>query len=134
MGMIQILPLFSDWSLLVIRLVVGVIFLAHGWPKIKNLRQNAINFGMMGFKPGAFWGTIVAFAETFGALSILLGLFSSWAALALAVDMIVATLWRIKNGHKLVNGYELDLILMASAFAISALGPGMYSLASYLSW
>src|SRR5689334_13203963 len=106
MNLLTLFPLFSGWALLVMRVVVAVIFLAHGWPKIKNLKQNAVNFGMMGFKPGAFWGTVVAFTEILGGLSILLGAFSQFAALPLVIDMIVATSFKIRKGMKLINGFE----------------------------
>ena len=48
--------------------------LRNRWQKIKNLRANAQNFEMMGFRPGIFWGTIVALTETIGSLAVILGL------------------------------------------------------------
>lgn len=131
--MITLLSIFSEWALLILRVVYGCIFLAHGWPKLKNLKTTAQNFQMMGFKPGAFWGTIAAVVETFGSLAIILGLGTQYVALALAFQMLVTTLWRMKNGQKLVGGFELDLILLAAGLILATLGAGSYSLDSYLS-
>lgn len=119
---------FNDWSLLGLRLVFGAIFIAHGWPKIKNLKANAQNFEMMGFKPGSFWGTIVAFVEFFGGLAIIMGLYAQIAGLLLAIDMAVSTLWKIKRGQKFIGGFELDLILFAVGLSLLTLGAGIYSL------
>jgi uncharacterized membrane protein YphA (DoxX/SURF4 family) len=41
--------LYDIWAILILRIVLGLIFIAHGWPKIKDLRQNAKNFSGMGF-------------------------------------------------------------------------------------
>ncbi|MDP1719353.1 MAG: DoxX family protein [bacterium] len=134
MNLLSILPIFTDWPLLIARVVIAAIFLAHGWPKIKNLKQNAHNFGMMGFKPGAFWGTVVAFTEVFGGLAILVGIATPFAGFALVIDMLVATLWKLKKGMKLIGGYELDLIILATCLILAIAGPGIFSLHSYLGW
>lgn len=130
--MISILLIFSDWTILILRVVFAVIFLAHGWPKIKDLKVNSQNFAMMGFKPGAFWGTIVAFVEFFGALALITGLYTQLAALLIAIQMLVAAAWKIKNKQGLVGGFEFDLILAAAALLLATLGAGLYSLDSYL--
>lgn len=130
--MIASLLLYSDWAVLVLRLVLGSIYLAHGWPKIKNLKVNAANFGMMGFKPGAFWGTMVALVEFFGALALIAGLYTQLVALLIAGEMLVVVLWKMKNKQRLIGGYELDLTLSAAALLLASLGAGVYSLDSYL--
>lgn len=126
--MIQLFYIFSDWAIVVLRLAVAVIFLAHGWPKIKDLKTTAINFNTMGFKPGRFWGTLVAVVEFFGALFLIFGLFTQIAALLLAVNMSVAMIWKIKNGMKLVGGYELDIILLVALLVLAAMGSSIFSL------
>ncbi|MDP3901402.1 MAG: DoxX family protein [bacterium] len=129
--MIQLLLIFSDRTIFILRIVLALIFLAHGWPKIKNLKANAQNFNMMGFKPGALWGTVVALVEFAGALLLLLGLFTPVVSLLLASEMAVAMIWKIIKGQKLVGGYELDLILLASVLLLATLSGGLYSLDSY---
>ena len=129
--MIQYLFIFSDWGIFILRLALGLIFLVHGWPKLKNLKVTAQNFEMMGFKPGIFWGTIVAVVEFVGGLAVLVGLYTQLAAPFLAIDMLVAVIWKMKRGQKLVGGYELDLSIMSIALLLSTLGAGAYSLDNY---
>ena len=134
MNLLTLFPLFSGWASLALRLVVTAIFFAHGWPKIKNLKQNAVGFGMMGFKPGAFWGTLVAFTEVFGGLAVLLGVFTQFVTFPLVIDMIVATFFKIRKGMKLRDGFELDLLLIGALLVIATAGPGFLSLQSYFGW
>jgi putative oxidoreductase len=125
-----LLPLlaFSDWSLFLLRVVFAVIFLAHGWPKLKNLKATQENFGMMGFQPGWLWGTIVAVLEPLGGLLILLGIWTQLFALLLAVQMIVAALWKISKKQGLAGGYELDLLLVAAGLILATMGGGVLAL------
>jgi len=125
---LNILLVFSDWSLLLLRIVVGIIFLVHGWPKLKKLTETWGNFSMMGFKPGWFWGTIVAVLEVVGGALLLLGIWVQVPALLLAVQMMVVTLWKIKKGEKLSGGYEFDLLLVAGALVLVTMGGGAFSL------
>lgn len=122
-----LLPLlaFSDWSLFLLRVVFASIFLAHGWPKIKNLKATHENFNMMGFRPGIFWGTIVAVLESIGGLLILLGIWTQLFALLLAIEMAVTTLWKVSKKQGLVGGYELDLLLLMAGLALATMGGGV---------
>ena len=129
--MIQLFFVFSDWAILLLRLVLGLIFIAHGWPKIKNLKTTQANFDGMGFKPGKFWGSLVALAEFFGGILMILGLFTQVAAFILALEFIVIMIWKLKIKQKLVGGYELDLILLAALLALATAGSSLYSLDSY---
>ena len=109
----------------------GIIFLVHGWSKIKNLRETGQNFEMMGFKPGSLWGTGIAIIEFFGGLFLIAGLFTSITALILAFEMIVTTIWKIIRRQKLIGGYELDLALLVSLLVLATIGGGIYSLDTY---
>ena len=122
--MISVLYIFSDWAILILRVVISGIFLAHGWPKLKDLKTTINNFGMMGFKPGWFWGTFIAFLETVGASLLLLGVEVQLWGLLFAFEMLVAALWKKKKGQGLVNGYELDLLLLAACLVLATVGGG----------
>ena|SRR3989344_7052404 len=126
--MINLLLPFGDYGLLVLRLMVAAIFAAHGWPKLKNLKTTQQNFGMMGFKPGWLWGTVVALLESAGSVLLIIGLGTQLLAFLLAIQMLVATVWKIKTGNKFVSGYELDLLLVACLLALATSGGGALSL------
>jgi putative oxidoreductase len=126
----MILPLlvFGDWALLVLRLMVAGVFLAHGWPKLRDLKTNAENFGMMGFRPGWFWGTIVALVENLGGALLMLGIGTQAVGVLMAGQILVAAIWKKRQGMGLVNGYELDLLLAAAALVLATNGGGALAL------
>ncbi|MDP3999385.1 MAG: DoxX family protein [bacterium] len=126
--MFDILLIFSDWSIAFIRLVVGLIFLVHGWSKLKALKATQESFTMMGFKPGWFWGTLVSIVESLGGALIFLGVWVQFPALLLAIQMLVATIWKKKRGQVLSGGYELDLLLVAACLIIATMGAGAFAL------
>jgi hypothetical protein len=57
-----------DWVLLLIRSVLAAVMIYYGWPKIRDPASNAKDFVRMGFKPGMFWGTLIAVVEFFGGI------------------------------------------------------------------
>ena len=131
MNIITLLSIFSEWGLVALRVAFGVVFFAHGFSKFKNLKETQEWFQSIGYKPGAFWGTLVALVETLGSLAIILGFYTQSAAVLLAVVMINSTIWRMRQGHKLVGGYELDLALLGIALFLATNGAGIYSLDAY---
>src|SRR6202008_2354271 len=64
-----------DWILLLVRLVLGAGMIYYGWPKARDLRANAKDFEGMGFKPGIFWGTLIAAVEFLGGIVVVLGIY-----------------------------------------------------------
>jgi len=109
--MIPVLLIGQRVAFLLLRLGAAFVFMAHGLPKIKNLKVTAENFSAMGFRPGKFWGTSIGLLEVFGSIALIAGLFTQIFALLFAIEMVVAGLWKMRHKQKLVNGYELDFIL-----------------------
>jgi len=118
----------GGWVLLFLRLVLGAIVIAHGWPKMKNLKQNGANFEGMGFRPGALWGTIAALIEFVGGIALIIGLFVSGVALLLSLEFIVIVVWKLAKNNPFVGGIEFDLLILAAACALAVLGAGVFSL------
>jgi putative oxidoreductase len=121
---------FGDVALLLLRLVVGIAFMMHGWGKIRN------PFAWMGPEaaiPGAFQG-LAALSEFGGGLAWILGLLTPLASLGIAITMAVATSFHaIQRGDPFVSqtggaSYELALVYLVIALALLALGPGRLSL------
>jgi len=120
--------LYASWALLILRIAVGATFLAHGWPKIKNLKATQENFGNMGFKPGKLWGTIAAVLEFVGGIFLIAGFFTMLVALLFVGEFFVITIWQIRRGAKFYEGWEIDTLIFAIVIMLFAVGAGPYSL------
>ncbi len=137
--MVPFFLIFSDWAFLALRLALGVIFIAHGLPKLKNLEGTSGWFASIGFKPGKFWATVVGIAEFAGGIFLIAGFLTQVAAAALTLQFIVIMIWRLKRKDKLVSaaggqGYEFDLALLAALFTLVTVGSTLFSLDSYFGW
>jgi len=126
---------FHDLVPLPLRVVMGLAFIVHGYPKITHLALTAQSFGQQGFVPGLFWASLVAIVEFVGGVCLVLGLLTRYWSLALAVEMVVTTLAvKVPRGASFVArggqgpGYELDLIYLAGALALVVLGSGPLSI------
>jgi putative oxidoreductase len=126
-----------DWPLLadlrdeislLVRWVVGVTFIYYGWPKIKNLRQNARDFEGMGFKPGIVWGTLVAGLEFFGSLALMLGVYVWLVSAGLVIHMTIGSIWKITKTDKPFSDWSYDVLLATLAIVLLMLGSGSYVL------
>jgi putative oxidoreductase len=124
----------SEATLLVVRLIVGIIILAHGWQKLAVI--GPANFGQGLAQSGVplpiFMGYLVTFTEVVGGILLIGGLLARPAALLLTINLTVATL--LVNIHVgLLSstggiGAELPLALIAGLLAIFLAGPGRLSL------
>ncbi len=127
-------PALVDISLLALRIVVGVIFAAHGAQKMfgwfgGNGLQKTVE--MMG---GGVLPYLVSIGEFFGGVGIIFGFLTRFSALANIVIMIGAiAMVHGANGFFLSNkGYEYNLALIGLLLPIFLCGPGRLSLTHLL--
>ncbi len=76
---------------MITRLIVGVLMIYYGWPKLKDPAKNAHDFKGNGFKPGWAFGSLVLMAEFFGGILVLLGAYVWVAAAAFGFEMLLGT-------------------------------------------
>ncbi|MCL4391786.1 DoxX family protein [Patescibacteria group bacterium] len=125
--MIQLLLIWSDWGILFLRVVLGLIFIRHGLPKMKDLKATGESFASMGFKPGRLWGTLVAILEVIGGLALIAGFFTQIVAALFVIEFIVI-IAAVKRKSGFVGGYEFDLLILASAVLLVFLSGGSLSI------
>lgn len=114
-------------ALLIMRLALGAVMLAHGSQKVFG---NLHNFSHMvsGMGMPAWLAYVAAFTEFVGGILILAGFFTRPVAFAMCVDMSVA-IWKVHLHNGLTGsqgrpGYELPLALFSLAFALIFFGAG----------
>jgi uncharacterized membrane protein YphA (DoxX/SURF4 family) len=115
-------------GLLVLRLALGLIFFTHGYPKLAHSGAGMQSFFVEHGLPGYFV-YISGVLEVFGAILLVLGLFTRGAALLLAIEMGVA-IWKVHSGggYLAVHNYEFPLAVLAGNFALATVGAGRLSL------
>jgi len=116
--MFPLLLIYGDWSIFILRIILGIIFIVQGWLKLKNLKGASAWFDSVGFKPGQFWAPIVAAVECLGGLFLILGILVQPVAILLAIQFLVIVGWKIFTKQKFVGNLELDLILLASILVV----------------
>jgi len=126
---VQILEKLKPLALLWLRVGLGVVFLFHGYQKLFGAPAAALQaFLHMGFPPYVVYlsGTL----ELFGAVLLILGLFTRVTALLLGIEMAVALVKVAvpQGGLYAVSNYELILALCCGAFALSTVGAGLLSI------
>jgi putative oxidoreductase len=136
----QLLKTQNDYVLAFARIIIGIVFFAHGAQKLLGW------FGGFGFSGtvGAFTkmgmpaalAYFVIFVEFFGALSMIFGLLSRLAGLGITALMLGAIFTvHIRNGFYMNwmgrqkgEGYEFHLLAIALAVLILVRGAGALSL------
>lgn len=113
-----------DVGLLLLRIAVGVTFIAHGWAKFQNLEGTVGFFAGLGLV--ALFVYLVAAVELLGGLAVLLGLFTDVAGIALAVVMVGAIVL-VKLSKGFLGGFEYEAVLLLAALGIAFAGPGKYA-------
>jgi putative oxidoreductase len=124
-------PRQAQIALGVIRVVAGVIFMAHGYQKffVMGLEGTTGFFTQVGVPLPGISAIVVASVELAGGAALVAGLFARLVAIPLAIDMAAAILlFHSKHGFFLPMGIEFVTLLLASAVAIAIAGPGAFAL------
>lgn len=130
-----------DLGLLVLRLAVGGVIVAHGLMKLgwvggsgvrgmAAVRGTAGWFGSLGLWPPLFWALVSVLAEAGGGLLIILGLGGPIGPGVVFGDLVIVTLvahWP-KGFWAHNGGIEFPVPLAAAAFALAVVGNGGWSL------
>jgi putative oxidoreductase len=125
----------DKWAPTIIRLVLGLIFINHGWGKVQGMVSwlngsgwgfvgNVSHIGFLVILPPVVWAILATLAEFVGGILVVVGYRVKPAALSLACVMLVAIF-----GVHLPAGesVEFQVALLAMAISLILSGPGRYS-------
>ena len=125
-------------ALLILRVGVGIVFLAHGIKHLASRAKTTAWFGSIGFRAPGFQWLAMTVTEIAVGLLLVIGFLTGLAAAGVVATMLVAfvTVHRragffitafMKEGID-VEGYEYVLTLAIAALAIAIAGPGDFSI------
>ncbi|MFF9204006.1 DoxX family protein [Streptomyces sp. NPDC014986] len=121
-----------DIALLLTRVAVGVVFIAHGWQKLftNGIDGTAAFFDQAGVPAATASAWFAALVEVAGGAALILGLAMPVAGLLLLINMIGAYAFVHAGSGLFVDkgGYELVLVLGAAALSLAVVGAGRFSL------
>ncbi|MGA7630225.1 MAG: DoxX family protein [Terriglobales bacterium] len=135
----------NDVALTILRLVLGIVFFAHGAQKMLGWFGGFGFHGTMGFFEHLGFPAPVALliicTEFFGGLGLIVGLLTRIAALGIGVEMIGAIfIVHLPNGFFMNwygtqkgEGFEYHLLAIAVAAALLLRGSGAFSVDRALS-
>ncbi|HVH10401.1 MAG TPA: DoxX family protein [Gemmatimonadales bacterium] len=128
--------MIADIGVLILRVTLGWVFLAHGAQKAFGAFggpgfENASGFiGSLGFRPARVWTGLAVSGEPAAGALFLLGFLTPVAGLLVLATMVVAIAKvHLPKGFFVQNGgFEYNLVLIVAALAVAAIGPGAFSL------
>jgi putative oxidoreductase len=138
-------PLFAtypSWSLLVIRLALGIIFFAHGAQKVLGWfggygLKGTIGYFQQALKIPPALTIMAALTEFLGGAALIVGFLARPVGVGLIILMLVAVAkahwangffinWSLQPGKG--HGFEMNFALMAMALAVLIGGAGILSI------
>ena len=125
-------PAVWDAALLLLRLVLGIVFVAHGWDKllITGLTETTGQFSAWGVPQPKLSAYLVMAGELLGGALLVVGLLTTFVAGALAL-LMAAAVWFVHLGNGLFaadGGVELPAVLIVALLMIVVFGAGRASL------
>ncbi len=128
--------LVRDLGLLIARVMLGVILVAHGWQKAVTMGLDATTAGFtqMGVPMPAASAAIATAVELGGGVLLILGLLTPLAGLAVAAELAGA-FYFVHMGHGIFvsdGGWELVGALALAGLVFAVVGPGRISVDALL--
>jgi putative oxidoreductase len=119
---------FGDAAMLLMRLLVGIVFITSGWSHAKDPVSRGKSIGA---SPG--FTRFLGVAELAGGLGVAFGVLPQLAALGLILIMLGAIqkkifVWHTGFWGKHSDGWHYDLLFVSMCLVIAATGGGRYVL------
>ncbi|WP_166351151.1 DoxX family membrane protein [Phytoactinopolyspora limicola] len=125
-------PLTRDVALLLARIGIGAVFIAHGWQKLFDYGIDGVaaSFDQMDVPLPTAAAWFSALVELVGGAALIIGVATPVVALFLLADMVGAYIFVHAGNGMFVEqgGAELVLALGAASIVFAGLGSGRFSL------
>ncbi|GAA1002968.1 hypothetical protein Aple_002180 [Acrocarpospora pleiomorpha] len=128
-----------DLSMLLIRLALGPMLVAHGWNKLAGpggIGGTEQWFEALGVRPARLHARLAAGTEILAGTAITLGALTWAAGTAYVGLMLVAALTdhRGKGFFVFKGGWEYTMVVALTSVALVAVGPGRWSVDHLMGW
>ena len=131
----KIYATLDPYMLPLLRVTLGLILIPHGCQKLfgwfggAGFARFSQIFESIGYRPGAFWVTVVALTELVGGLMLVFGFFTRFAALAVVIFMLNAVWFTSAKGFFwTAGGSEFSILLLVVALVFLVKGGGALSI------
>jgi putative oxidoreductase len=118
---------YADWSLLLLRLVLALVFGTSGFSHLRRPKERAASIGM-----SVPFTVFLGAAELAGAIALAIGFLADWAALGLSVLMLGAIYkkileWKTGFWGEKSSGWHYEVLMISMNLVVVTMGPGRYS-------
>ena len=131
------LAIYSEWALALLRVFLGALFMARGFPKLKDLRGAGAAMAKEGLRPGKLFALLFGILESFGGLALVLGILTRPVAALLVLELLLILALRFIHKENFIGknttGWELDLTLLGAALVLMTAGGGIWQIGEWLS-
>ena len=108
--------LTARYGLAILRIVLGIAMLVHGWDKLSGgVGGVAGFFGTLGIPAPELMAWVVTIVELVGGILLIVGFLTQITGILLALDMLGAITW------------EKEAVFAAAALCLALAGPGAWS-------
>jgi putative oxidoreductase len=134
-------PVGTDLGLLIVRVLIGGLFIGHatgklfGWFGEGGVKGTGAFFESVGYKPGKELAIVAGILELGAGVLLVLGLLIPLAAAIIIGDMMNAAWVKSAAGFWVADhGYEYEFVLIFLALALTITGAGAYALDRNREW
>jgi putative oxidoreductase len=127
--------LTARYGLAILRIVLGIAMLFHGWSKLSGGVDNVAGFfgGQLGIPAPQLMAWVVTIVELVGGILLVVGFLTQIVGILIALDMLGAILFAyLLRGVPIINeggaiSWEKEAVFAAAALCIALAGPGAWS-------
>lgn len=125
--------LTAPYGLAILRIVLGIAFLVHGWSKLSGGVDGVAGFfGTLGIPAPGLIAWVVTIVELVGGALLIVGFLTQYAGILLALNMLGAIIYAyLGQGRPFIdNGaitWEKEAVFAAAALCLVLAGPGAWS-------